>query len=217
VVNVIRPLVADKNLTCFLASASPRRKELISLLGLDFDVVVPNIEEKRLEGEAPLSYVARNATEKAMAVVNGKGFLDERKASNRPWILLSADTIVIHDGNVLEKPASRQHAKRMLLALSDSEHHVYTSFCLAYQLKSGEPSYVTKTISTKVCFSYISPQDMEWYLDTDEPYDKAGAYGIQGYGALWVKSIEGSYTNVVGLPIAELRETLAFILRTTRP
>jgi septum formation protein len=147
-----------------------------------------------------------------MAVVKEKGFLDEDQASDKPWILLSADTIVMHDGNVLEKPATRQQAKQMLLALSGSEHHVYTSFCLAHQLNSGEPSYVTKTVSTKVCFTEISAEDIEWYLDTDEPYDKAGAYGIQGYGSLWVKSIEGSYTNVVGLPMSELRETLTLIL-----
>lgn len=208
-VNVVKPLFADNNLQWFLASASPRRKELLSLFGIEFDVVIPDFEEKRLSGESPLDYVARNAKDKAKAAVNAKGFLDERSESKKSWILLSADTIVMHNDKVLEKPNSRQQARDMLSALSASEHHVYTSFCLALQLDAGQPSYVTKTVSTKVRFTTINASDLEWYLDTDEPYDKAGAYGIQGYGALWVSSIDGSYTNVVGLPMTELREEIS--------
>ncbi len=120
------------------------------------------------------------------------------------WVL-AADTVVVIDGRILGKPGSRQEAKDMLDMLSDQEHRVITGFCLLYGAsgKSREG-----TVTTRVRFKNLSSREVDWYLDTGEPFDKAGAYAIQGKAAFMVKEIRGSYTNVVGLPLTEVIEAL---------
>jgi septum formation protein len=120
------------------------------------------------------------------------------------WVL-AADTIVVIDGRILGKPGSRQEAKEMLGMLSDQEHRVITGFCL---LCGDSGKSREGTVTTRVRFKNLSSREIDWYLDTGEPFDKAGAYAIQGKAAFMVKEIRGSYTNVVGLPLTEVIEAL---------
>jgi len=178
-----------------LASASPRRQELLSSAGISFEVLPSEVDEGFQEGEAPEEYVVRLARRKA------------EKAGERHkdrWVL-AADTVVVIDGRILGKPGSRQEAKEMLGMLSDQEHRVITGFCLS-RGDSGESR--EGTVITRVRFKNLSSREIDWYLDTGEPFDKAGAYAIQGKAAFMIKEIRGSYTNVVGLPLTEVIEAL---------
>ena len=169
-----------------LASQSPRRAELLAQIGVPFKVVNINVEELRLPEETPEAYVSRLAKEKAET-----GF-----GASPQTPTLGSDTIVVWNGNVLEKPRDEAHAVEMLMSLSGSEHHVYTAVAIA-----DSEQTVTRLSRTKVCFREISRDEARAYWHTGEPADKAGGYGIQGLGAAFVKSIEGSYSGVVGLPI----------------
>jgi septum formation protein len=170
-----------------LASASPRRRELLTQVGLEFDVVPAHIDESRKRGESPTAYVERLAIEKAKAV----------HTLHRDAIVLGADTTVEIEGHALEKPVDRADAKRMLRALSGRTHHVHTG--LALLSRHRQRAHLE---TTSVTFSEIDETGLEHYLALAEPYDKAGAYGIQGYAARWIPRIEGDYFNVVGLPLA---------------
>ena len=177
-----------------LASASPRRRDLLAMLLKDFEVSPSNVSEKRFQGEEPLKYVARMANEKAEA------------CSTRSDIILGADTIAVKDGEIFQKPSSKKDAMRMLNKLIGKIHHVITSVAV----RAGD-SYDQITVVTEVEFANLSLQQIESYLGTDEPWDSAGAYSIQGLAGSFVKRINGSYTSVVGLPLFEVRMALEAI------
>lgn len=181
-----------------LASASPRRHRLLSLLVTDFDVVPAGIDETPSTGEAPAAMVQRLATAKACAVVEG---IDRR--DDEP-VVIAADTTVDLDGRILGTPADVDEARAMLMALSGRTHLVHTG--LAVRHRDVEHCGL---VTTEVGFSVLEPELVEAYLRTGEPLDKAGAYGIQGLGSALVCSVQGSLSNVIGLPIDELAELLS--------
>lgn len=177
-----------------LASASPRRQELLRQLGLHFDVQPADILEVALAGESPSDYARRMALQKARAV-------SSRLPDGLP--VMGADTDVVLDGRILGKPRDRDDALAMLAALSDREHQVYSAVAMV----QGEHSEVLLSV-TQVKFGAVSAEAAARYWATGEPADKAGAYGIQGQGAQFVKGISGSYSGVVGLPLFETTELL---------
>ncbi|MFA6500026.1 MAG: Maf family protein [Desulfurivibrionaceae bacterium] len=176
-----------------MASGSPRRCDFLAELGLAFEVRVTDIDETPHAGEQPADFVARLAQEKAQAV-------DQPDA----WVL-AADTAVVVDGEILGKPGDEAEACAMLMRLSGRWHEVWTGFSL-WRQTTGE--LCTKTVCTRVRFLKLTPELCRAYVRTGEPLDKAGAYGIQGKGCFLVPEITGSYTNVVGLPMAEVLEAL---------
>ncbi|MFW7379532.1 MAG: Maf family protein [Oligoflexus sp.] len=199
-------LAHKKNLPfqVILASASPRRRDLLLQLGLDFDIKIPAIEEKRLDREAPAAYVRRNSKEKAMAILESLDFSHLTK----PPLIISADTVVTLDDLILEKPGSVEHAQEMLQSLSGRAHQVISAFCLVLPEANQEPLIYNEVVRTKVEFRVLSSDDIQSYIATGESFDKAGAYGIQGFANVFVRKIEGSYTNVVGLPMTQLWEAI---------
>ncbi|WP_164033965.1 Maf family protein [Serratia marcescens] len=179
----------------YLASGSPRRRELLTLLGVSFDILLTHTEEQRREGEAAEAYVRRLAQDKAKA---GVALAQE----DRP--VLGADTIVVLNGRVLEKPRDEAHAADMLAALSGKQHQVMTAVAIA-----DRHDVRCQLVVTDVMFRSLSQQDIRDYIATGEPMDKAGAYGIQGKGGCFVRTITGSYHAVVGLPLVETHELLS--------
>ncbi len=174
-----------------LASQSPRRRELLEQLGIALEVRPAHVAETVLPGEAARDYVVRVAREKARAVPGD--------------VVLAADTAVVLEGEVLGKPDDAADARRMLRALSGTEHAVLTAVCVRRPAIRIELEAVA---STRVRFARLSPAEIEWYVATREPLDKAGAYAIQGAGGAFVLGVEGSVSNVVGLPLAETAELL---------
>lgn len=172
-----------------LASSSPRRQELLTQIGVSFSVQVPAIDETPLVGEAPPAYVQRMAEEKALAV------LAQQKGD---VCVLAADTSVIVDELILGKPADAADAKAMLLRLSGREHQVLSAIAVADQSRLN-----SHVVSCKVAFRTLTDAEIDAYWHTGEPRDKAGSYAIQGLGAVFVQAIHGSYSAVVGLPLAE--------------
>ena len=185
------------NRSIVLASKSPRRKHLLEQAGILFSVVSSDVDEAAFAPTDPRAYVTALAEAKA-----------GRVACRFPnsWVI-GADTIVLIDGAVLGKPGSLDDARAMLSRLSGNRHHVLTGY--AIRCKQGEKSF-SDLSSTEVFFKKLHPDEIEWYIRTPEPYDKAGGYAIQGLGSRLVKSIRGSYTNVVGLPVCEV---LDFFIR----
>jgi len=179
----------------YLASGSPRRQELLTQLGVSFERLVPGIEEQRQPHEAAQHYVARLAREKAQAGV-------ALAALDLP--VLGADTIVVLNGEVLEKPQSAEHAAAMLKQLSGQTHQVMTAVALADSHQT-----IDCLVTTEVTFRVLSDEDIQGYVASGEPMDKAGAYGIQGLGGCFVRKINGSYHAVVGLPLVETYELLS--------
>lgn len=177
-----------------LASASPRRRDLLDGLDLDFEVRPVEVDETPRPGERPAAMVERLAREKAAA----------RSAPGE--IVLAADTVVVLDGEILGKPADRDEAVRMLTRLAGREHEVLTGIAL---LEGASGRTATAVDRTLVSMTPLADRRIGWYVDTGEPMDKAGAYAIQGLGAAFVDSIRGSYTNVVGLPLPRLRSLMA--------
>lgn len=175
-----------------LASASPRRSELLAQAGYAFEVEAADVDESLRQGEAPAVYVVRLAQEKARAVLS-----KHRDETN--LMVLGADTTVVLDGKILGKPADAADAKQMLCLLSGRTHQVFTGIAAA--TCAGITGAVE---STDVTFSEISETELDFYCATSEPLDKAGAYGIQGYAARWIPRIDGCYFNVMGLPIARM-------------
>lgn len=170
-----------------LASASPRRAQLLNEAGYDFDVAPADIDERRFEEEDPRRYVVRVAHTKAAAVA----------AAFPKRVVLGADTVVLIDDLVFGKPTNRAEAKRMLVRLSGRSHDVLTGVVL---MRDGH--FLEGLELTHVTFASLADSWIEWYVSTGEPADKAGAYAAQGIGSRFVERIDGSYTNVVGLPIA---------------
>lgn len=178
-----------------LASASPRRIELLRILGLDFAVMQSGADETFVPGEAPLAHVLRLSAEKARRVA---------VAHSGSWVL-GADTIVVIDGEVLGKPDGPEEARQMLKKLSARAHTVYTGFTL---VRRDARIALSEGIVSTVIFRAISEDELSWYVHSAEPYDKAGAYAVQGMGAFFIKEIQGSYTNVMGLPLCEVVDML---------
>ena len=181
-----------------LASASPRRSELLRSVGLEFDVVPANIDESVRPGELPFDYVARLSAEKARVVT-------DRIGTDR--IVVAADTTVDVDGRILEKPADDAEARGMLALLSGRTHLVHTGVTVT-GLPTSAPVATTIVVETAVDFVEMTPALVDWYVGTGEPFDKAGAYAIQGAGGALVRRLDGSVTNVIGLPLAETLELL---------
>jgi septum formation protein len=178
-----------------LASKSPRRRSLLEQAGLAFRVVPSSIDESSVAVSSPEDYVRRLSEAKANDIA--RQYPDK-------WVI-GADTIVLKAGVILGKPASQSEARTMLKNLSGQTHQVLTGYaicCLARQHLFSE------IVKTDVLFKNLTAAEIEWYIQTKEPFDKAGAYAIQGLGAFLVKSINGSYTNVVGLPVCEVLEFL---------
>ena len=171
-----------------LASQSPRRKELLSLFHIPFSVQVADIDEAMDPGKDPAQEVARVSRAKAEAIPRGK---DD--------VVIAADTIVVLDGQVLGKPVSEDHAISMLTALSGKDHQVMTGVTVA----RGE-TLLTHTEITHIHFRELSDREIDAYIRTGEPMDKAGSYGIQGGAALFAQKMNGDYYNVMGLPVCRL-------------
>lgn len=182
-------------ITLYLASGSPRRQELLTQLGIVFEQVIPGITEQRQPHENAEQYVRRLAREKAQAGV---------VLARQDLPVLGADTIVVLEGEILEKPQSFEQAAHMLRQLSGRQHTVMTAVAVA------DSTQVLETlVMTQVMFRYLSEQDITDYIASGEPMDKAGAYGIQGLGGAFVRKINGSYHAVVGLPLVETNELLS--------
>jgi len=185
-----------------LASASPRRRELLTQAGFSFTVESADVDESLRVGEDPVAYVLRLAVEKAQAVfARHPTHRGETAMGGAPDVLvvLGADTSVVLDGEILGKPADAADAMRILRRLSGRTHQVLTGVAAA--TRAGTVSGVE---TTSVTFSEIPEAELNFYCATAEPLDKAGAYGIQGYAARWIPRIDGDYFNVMGLPIARV-------------
>lgn len=176
-----------------LASASPRRRELLQQIGLNFQVIPSRAEEHILTGETPEEHVIRLSLDKATEVAN-------RDNISGRWFI-GSDTIVLCDNQILGKPCDEIHAAAMLKQLSGREHQVLSGYAIIDR-QTGEQR--TEAVSTKVWFRQLTEAEITGYIATGEPADKAGAYAIQGLGICFVARIEGSYTNVVGLPLCKL-------------
>ncbi len=182
----------------YLASQSPRRRELLDQIGVTHSVVRVSVPEQMATGESALAYVQRLAREKAAA---GFAELQQQKLPLAP--VLGADTLGLIDGVVLEKPRDKAHARQILRQLSGRTHEVITAIALHSQTQQAQRLTVTR-----VTFRELSDAEIDAYWETGEPQDKAGGYGIQGLGAVFVKEIHGSYSCVVGLPIEATCELL---------
>ena len=180
-----------------LASASPRRKEILENVNLKFTVQSSHIEEVVLENEPPKDLVMRLAFEKCMDVAK----------KNPNALVIGADTIVALDNNILGKPKDEHHAYKMIKSLSNKKHEVITGISL---INLSLNKKVTDYVVSEVTFKDLSEETIKDYIKTKESLDKAGAYGIQGYGALLVDSIKGDYFNIVGLPISKIGDLLKY-------
>ena len=182
-----------------LASKSPRRREILGSLGLSFEVITADTDES-CDLSDPTLYV------KEIAARKGKAVRDALLAEGRDLsdtVIISADTVVACDGKILGKPHSREEAKEMLTLLSDKTHTVISGVALF----SGDKVAVCAEV-TEVVFTEIDEKELSLYLDSDEPYDKAGAYAIQGFASLWISGIGGDYFNVVGFPTHRFRQMM---------
>ena len=194
-----------------LASGSPRRRELLTGLGLDYTVLVSGVEEHVTEKE-PDRVVEELSAQKAQDVLQKLLSAVSRQEvqiwdGREDFLVIGADTIVALDGHILGKPTSMKDAAEMLGWLSGRRHQVYTGVTL-YHHSRGETRRHTFHECTQVRFYPMTEEEISWYISTGEPMDKAGAYGIQGLGSRFVKAIEGDYSNVVGLPVARLYQEL---------
>jgi septum formation protein len=178
-----------------LASGSPRRRQLLAGAGIEFDVIESMVPEQHIAGEPARDYALRMARDKVIAV----------SSRFRDAIVIGADTIVVCETQILEKPADAADARRMLAMLSARTHTVVTAFAIARDGKILESS----PVESNVTFRKLSDAEIEDYIATDEPFDKAGAYGIQGVGGGFISHVEGSRDNVMGLPTERVIAALA--------
>lgn len=174
-----------------LASGSPRRSELLRQAGLRFEIRVPDVDEAPLPGEKPDEFVMRTAREKAESIAAGDA------------VVLAADTAVVDGPRILGKPADHEEAAAMLRSLSGRTHEVMTGVCIRFPDRSD-----CFHVETRVTFRNLSEREIAAYVESGEPMDKAGAYAVQGGAAKMVRRVEGSYSNVVGLPLCEVIERL---------
>lgn len=177
-----------------LASQSPRRRELLGQVGLTFEIVSPEVDEAQYGGLPPRELVQTLSRAKA---------LDAARRVPAGSLVLGADTVVVLDGQALGKPDGPEGARAMLTALSGRTHEVWTGFTLC-----RDGAVHTEAVATEVTFRALAPEEIDRYIATGEPLDKAGAYGIQGRGALLVAQIRGDYSNVVGLPLCAVGQAL---------
>lgn len=180
------------DLPLILASSSPRRRELMGYTGIPFEVITSEAEE--VQGGTPEELVMENARRKARAVAD----------AHPGRLVLGADTVVYQDGRVMGKPRDRQDARRMIARLSDAWHTVYTGVCLV----RPDGTEDVRVDQSRVQFAALDEATINRYAATQEPMDKAGAYALQGQGGMFVTRIEGSYSNVIGLPMALVRDML---------
>jgi len=192
---------SEKNIRLILASASPRRRELLAGLERPFDVISPEIDETAWINEAPASFALRMAQEKALAVLNGR-------PESESVCIIAADTIVVLDGRILGKPVDADDAVATLHALSGKPHTVITGVCVMRRT-GADVSIKGDAVRTAVSFRSLSEAEIHHYVASGEPMDKAGSYAIQGGAAGMVDHIDGSYSNVVGLPMETLVRLLA--------
>lgn len=178
----------EKNNTIILASSSPRRAELLKTIGVEFEIAPSDIPERLHADEAPPDYIIRLARAKVIAVAR----------RHESGLVIGADTIVVLDGRVLGKPENGEDAEQMLRQLSGRWHAVMTGVALYDIATRREVADYDKTL---VRFAQLTDKEIEWYISSGEPMDKAGAYGIQGLGSLFIEEVAGNYFNVVGLPI----------------
>lgn len=191
-----------------LASGSPRRKELLGLLGLAFEIRVSDADETIAPGTDPREAVQELAYRKAGAVAN------TLNGSEQGLVVLGADTIVVLDGEILGKPADHEDARRMLRMLSGRTHAVYTGIAL---VEAGGGRVVRDVSETQVVMKDLRDEQIDAYIATDEPMDKAGAYGIQGKASQFITGIRGDFFNVVGLPVSLTADRLAELGFDVRP
>ena len=190
-------LLLKKMARIILASSSPRRKELLEQVGLKFEIFSPDIDESVCIGESADHYVQRLAEQKAQAIL----------AQFPDAIVIAADTSLVLDHKIIGKPESKQHAFEIWTELSDRQHDVLSGVCVLSS--ECDPNTIQSVVvRTQVHFRKLSQLDMEQYWATGEPIGKAGAYAIQGYAAQFIPRIEGSYSNVVGLPLYETLQLL---------
>lgn len=182
-----------------LASASPRRAEVLRDAGFEFEIQPANVDESRLPNEAAEAYVRRVATAKADAIAQAN------LSDGTPAIVIAADTVVLAGQQILPKPNDAEDARRMLRLLSASTHEVLTGL---FVIRAYDGISFTHVERTRVEFTRLSETDIDSYIQTKEPFDKAGAYGIQGVGGRFVRRIDGCYFNVMGLPLSRLWEIL---------
>lgn len=188
--------MSNKRTDVYLCSKSPRRQELLTQIGVSFEVLDAHIDESLLANESPEQYVSRLAQEKAVA-----GWEHSTRVLNIP--VLGADTIVVSSGEILGKPRNKAHALKMLKAQSGKTQHVLTAISLI------KDNNILNTLSlSKVTFRKISTNECEAYWLSGEPADKAGGWAIQGKGAIFIEQIEGSYSGVMGLPLYEIAKSL---------
>ena len=180
-----------------LASGSPRRREILTNMGFDVEVV-PSAKETM-----PEEKLSPEDTVQFLAVEKGA----DAKEKYPDEIVVSADTVVVLDGEIMGKPRDREDAERMLSALSGRVHHVLTSYAVFYKGRS-----FSRVVSTELELHPLTKEEIEWYIDTNEPFDKAGSYGAQGLGAYLVKGIKGDFLNVVGFPLSDFCHMLKKIL-----
>lgn len=183
-------LMSNNNIV--LASASPRRSELLSQVGIEYEVIPSNIPEELLDGETPSEHVIRLAFQKASEVAG--------KVGGGKWVI-GSDTVVIINDEILGKPEDRADAISMLKKLSGREHKVITGYSI---INSSSAAEIKKAVETIVKFKRLTDDEIKGYVDSGEPMDKAGAYAIQGLGSFMVEGIVGSYSNVVGLPVCQI-------------
>jgi septum formation protein len=186
---------SDEEPQLILASKSPRRRYLLEQAGLKFSVIPSSIDETKIPLCSPETYVRILSEAKADGI---SGKYPEK------WVI-GADTIVLKSDQILGKPGSRDEARTMLKQLSGQTHQVLTGYAVCCKARN---IMFSETVKTDVLFKHLSHDEIEWYVHTKEPFDKAGSYAIQGLGTFLVKSIKGSYTNVVGLPVCEVVEFL---------
>lgn len=198
-----------------LASKSPRRKELLSRIGIEYECIVSEAEEKTTES-SPDKVVAELSRQKAENIFE---IIRAGERDNSPMVIIGADTVVACDSNIMGKPKDKQDAGRMLKLLEGRSHSVWTGVTLLFvnidkNGKYSENKVISETFAceTKVYMYHFSDNEIEEYIKTEEPLDKAGAYGIQGIAAKFIEKIEGDYNNVVGLPVSALYQRIKNIL-----
>ena len=192
-IGIMKKLTNTANI--ILASKSPRRRDLLKQAGLSFSVIPSGINEDSISTDSPESHARILAECKAA---------DVSSAHPDSWVI-GADTIVFIDDTILGKPGSADEARKMLRRLSAKTHQVITGYCICCKERNR---FFSESIKTDVLFKELTNDEIQWYIDTGEPFDKAGSYAIQGLGTFLVKRINGSYANVVGLPVCEIIEFL---------
>jgi septum formation protein len=198
---------AHGNFKVVLASASPRRREILANAGFQCEVVVADIDESVLPNESPEQLVRRLSAAKAQAAL-AKISRDNGKVHLRASPILGADTVVTINGKILGKPSSAEDARDMLRQLAGKAHEVLTGIACLFPSRSSQPEIDVQVSITRVLFRPMTDKQIELYVATGEPFDKAGGYGIQGLASKYVRRIEGCYFNVVGLPISLFQEMI---------